>query len=495
MRRQSYASNLNNQKMFKLVKKKTSLFPKKQRFSINSIELKKRYRKRKSIIYNNYLFNAQIYLNKILYNKYGKNSENNYNINKINYLFKKNKTSLLKLYYEEMLIEIDNNEFLKKYYKSHNLRKKFKDLIIVKSKILKPYPIYSNLDDFSKEIILQNLNNKQILINHQFENKQIYYENKIIFKKFNYILDDYNLNDDSSIFSENENILKKASHQQNENDNKKDSFISIENLIKTIDLNEKKNSKEEDYSDKIINKKSIFDIFSENKLNNIKQTKRGSFAGMFVFKEEDQKKINKYIEDKKEENELKHKKKKKILNIKNLINNSNYKFRNFSSVKNFKEKFLKKKIEKNFFIKTFCDFEKNMSNNLSSFCLNNTEQKIIKNNNYDNYNIFPKLYPNNIKNLSNSRFLFDNKLKYFKLKKRQKNELSSKNNIDSFNNTIRTYKNSPINYYNNSIKTDKFNKTNVTQKNTLKISNTFLNKILNEKNNNKQIKLIFKKIN
>ena len=448
MRRQSYAVNLNNQKSFKL-NKKASLFQINKRFSINSVDLKKRQRKRNSIIKTNFFINAQLKLNKVLYDKYGKNSEDNYNINKINYLLNKNIPSFLKLNYEEMLIEIDYNEFLKKFYYSHKLIKKFKNLIIVKSKILKPYPIYSHLDNFTREIILKNLNNKQILINHQFENKQIKSEKKIFYKKINYILDEYNLNDDSSIFSDNNNIINKPA-QHNDMDNKKDSIVSIENLIKTINLNEKKEDSLDE--NKTINKKTIFDIFSENKLNNIKQTKRGSFAGMFVFKEEDQKKINKYIEDKKEENELKHKKKKKILNIKNLIN-------------------------------------------LSSFCLNNTEQKIIKNNNYDNYNIFPKLYPNNIKNLLNSRFLFDNKLKYFKLKKRQKNELSSKNNIDSFNNTIRTYKNSPINYYNNSIKTDKFNKTNVTQKNTLKISNTFLNKILNEKNNNKQIKLIFKKIN
>ena len=488
MRRQSYAVNLNNQKKYKL-NKKASLFQINKRLSINSIDLKKRQRKRNSIIKTNFFINAQLKLNKVLYNKYGKNSEENYNINKINYLFNKNISSFLKLEYEEMLIEIDSNEFLKKYYHSHKLRKKFKDLIIVKSKILKPYPIYSNLDNFTKDIIVKNLNNKQILINHQFENKRIKLENKIVYKKFNYILDEYNLNDDSSILSDNNNIIKNPS-QQNDIDNKKDSIISIENLIKTIDLNEKKEDSK-DENDETINKKTIFDIFSEYKLNNIKQ-KRGSFIGRFNFKEDEQKKINKYIEDKKK-NDLEHKKKKKLLNIKHLINNNNYKFRNFVSVKNFKEKNLKKKIEKKFFIKTFCDFnEKNVSNNFSSFLLNNTDQKTIKNYNYDN--IFPKLNTNNIRNLSNSRFLFDNKLKYFKLKKRQINELTDKNNIDSFNKSIKTYKNSPINYYNHNIKLDSFNKTNVTQKKILKLSNTILNKILNEKNNYNQIKLIYKKI-
>ena len=489
MRRQSYAVNLNNQKSFKL-NKKASLFQINKRFSINSVDLKKRQRKRNSIIKTNFFINAQLKLNKVLYDKYGKNSEDNYNINKINYLLNKNIPSFLKLNYEEMLIEIDYNEFLKKFYYSHKLIKKFKNLIIVKSKILKPYPIYSHLDNFTREIILKNLNNKQILINHQFENKQIKSEKKIFYKKINYILDEYNLNDDSSIFSDNNNIINKPA-QHNDMDNKKDSIVSIENLIKTINLNEKKEDSLDE--NKTINKKTIFDIFSENKLNNIKQTKRGSFAGMYKFKEDEQKKINKYIEEKKK-NELEHKNKKKLLNIKNLINNSNYKFRNFASIKNFKEKNLEKKIEKKFFIKTFCDFnEKNISNNFSSFLLNNTEHKIIKNNNYDNF--FPKLNTKNIKNLSNSRFLFDNKLKYFKLKKRRQiNELTDKNNIDSLNKSIKTYKNSPINYYNHNIKLDSFNKTNVTQKKILKLSNTYLNKIFNEKNKYNQIKLIYKKI-
>ena len=453
---------------------------------------------------NEYLFRLhlerhKIFLNNLIKSKkfifyiinknlffHSKNNLNNFYIQTINNILTK-KTRINRIY-NELLINIESNDFIIKDYNLYEGKKHIKELGKLYNKIYKNYPNYIIHNDNIYNIIKKNLNSKQNLLDEIEENK-INLIKKIKFRKsksllmlnekknsdsFEKIID---ISEDSLYQKEKSLLNKKLSQNKyyydfNNNNNiniKKLNEISIKNIEKLI-YNIEKYDKNNSF---IFNK----DKNNDEDENDIIEYELKKFNRNIKFN------INKTTELKKDENYqrlisgIKNKKILKSTFSNNNNNNDNQKIIN-------KKQNLSKKENKKIELKILNE------NNKEKFA--NTQEMINKY--YEKKQIFlnsKKFYCDMIFNRnsilnkqSNKIHSFSDKQLYKKEKKLKLKKIKSEEQLDKeykkeFNIISRNYFNylQKINSSNNS------NKTNISQ--------FSLNNITNNINNNNKLKFSF----
>ena len=140
------------------------------------------------------------------------------------------------LKYEEMLLEVDLNEFLHKYYDSDSIYKKLVTSIVIITNILKIYPLYLNFPNYIYQVMSHNMIEKQKIIDYFFNhedsvNKNYYKTNDVDDDK----IDFQNLLETSSYLVDEEGLIDFDCNKQIDQDPVND----IEDLITEIEKIEK----------------------------------------------------------------------------------------------------------------------------------------------------------------------------------------------------------------------------------------------------------------
>ena len=193
-----------------------------------------------------FINNIKKYIEKKLYKKYLVNNDQNnmYLIEKIIY----NENCRLVALFKEFLIYDDNYEFMKKYYIKNNSIRKLNKYLEYYEKYSIIYPNYSILPE--SKYIYKNIHKKQKIIDKLHNIESMEKESK---KENNKFQENKNLigenNNDKNVFNSNtyNSILKNSENEclsifgliNNKDEENDKSTSSINNILKTIEKNEK----------------------------------------------------------------------------------------------------------------------------------------------------------------------------------------------------------------------------------------------------------------
>ena len=367
---------------------------------------------------------------KIIYKNlfnYNKNLNENYDIMIINNLLKKN--TLINTIYNELLLNIDECEFVEREFNLIESKNKIKFLGIINNYFVKIYPNYLKFPENYLNLINNYLIKKQKLIKY-FDNK-ILNENKK--KKNKNEISNYSFIKNLSISSLNEGkfndesddffVLNKNNKNNEFEKQEEKSFQNIQKLIKIIDKNLKKRQKKIEKKKKslaILNIKNEDDYLELEYLNKNKQISSDSSSENENSNENLQKrKVKKFCTQ-----IVNHTNPKKMENILNKI---------ILISKNFKKK-TKNKPKQSRNNQNLNSFFKTEINDRTKKIFAKTSKFILKNRNDDKKMNF---YKNSIKNyfqnlptklISNSSYkplIFN--------KKNPKNESNNKNQFKNNN--------------------------------------------------------------
>ena len=395
--------------------------------------------------------------------KYSKNTNFNFSIMIINNILYK---STIHNKYEELLINIDQTDFINKFYNLYYCHEKIKNIGLFFHISKKIYPNYLQLDNYNFYFMNRYLILKQKLLNKiDFEKKKRQHQKKkLFFKKKTFKL---SLNEsESSFFSDdknsNSNFLNNLSiesisfnkiNEYNSKNNEKDdnSIKDICKIIHTINENEKILNQKYFNTIEIKEKKIFNDLKNLYKNDNIVINKRKKKFLTIDFQNGMKNQIsqillnlkkNKKISKKKQDSKQKKvKSNHNIINIQNDLNNNKFQ-------KN--ENFIYKLKMKKFAFNSVKEYFKNYINNPAY---------AVKTLNYQFDYRLPKISNNTIENNNNNNNIQN--LKHHKIKSYDMNLIKNYHNLKNNINSEMIYDR----ILNNENKTEKENKLSLINKN------------------------------
>ena len=258
--------------------------------------------------------------------------EYSYNVLIINNILEHDK-SVLVCKYKEFLVSNDNHEFLRRFYKQNENKKRLKAIISFYSDNMKIFPNYISIPE--NKYLYSNIRKKQYLLDHQNENKvdfgqlKFHKENgkgKLILKT--------NLLFTKDVISDIQNFEMKNNEKDDSLFSNLSNFSKRKNVIKGNNSFSKDNSKSDNENDTKQSIENILSILNDNKINvsDLRQN-------FFIDSKPIIKQSNKIINRKTSNNILTQKKNKKNIvspsskEGKNMINQSN----GFNVFSNFKK--------------------------------------------------------------------------------------------------------------------------------------------------------------
>ena len=418
----------------------------------------------------------------------------NYYKSKINsILFKKH--SSLRIKYQEMLLNIDNIEFLTEMYFPIETVQKLKKYFYYYKNTKKIFPNYFANNNFIYNIMIKNLNDKQNIINHEQAktsdiNLRKNFNGNYVYTWINNFSNFLELSEESGEKLNNNNISDSFSNNLNKSD---ESIYEIENIIFNIELAETNENSElidikksRKPSKKVKKIEKIFQLYDFIKKSKTRDEKHFDFK----INDENNKINDNEIINESESEEDKNKK------VSFYVPKDNPKFAKLSS---FRNNLRNKRIERKYFINllsnTINSFESSINNN------NNTNTNNNNNNNYLTYNttsnknsfIFPYINNtsnNNRKKINNNNNNNNNNkiIKLILSKDKKETELSKIKNMlikNKINNPIKLKNSRNINNNINITKDKKFiNIFNKKHNNSyINHSNIYNNSFYNNNNN------------
>ena len=375
---------------------------------------KKTLKKKQTIPQKLLFLNFQIYAFKKTVKKYQKISPIiNYYKSKINSILY-NKHSSLKIKYEEMLLNIDNNDFLTMMYYPLESNRKLKSYFYLYKYIKKIFPNYFVNSNFIYNVMTKNLNDKQNIINHEQAKKTDINLRKnnngnYVHTWINNFSNFLEISEESGENLKNNNISDSFSNHLDKSD---ESIFEIENIIFNIELAEDNENndlmdikKSRKPSKKVKKIEKIFQLYDSIKKCKTRDERHFDFNKL----NKEKNKISDEIIDESISEEDKNKK------VSFFVPKDNPKFAKLSSFRNnLKNKRMERKYFINFMSNTINSLENSQNNNYLSYNntinknsfifpnINNTtinKRNFINNNNNKNNNKIKK----NFLNLSNNK--------------------------------------------------------------------------------------------
>ena len=321
-------------------------------------------------------------------------------INSILYI----KHSSLRLKYQEMLLNIDNIEFLTEMFFPMESNKKLKKFFYLYKCTKKIFPNYFANTNFIYNIMSKNLNDKQNIINHEQAkqcdiNLRKNFNGNYVYTWINNFSNFLELSEESGENLKYNNISDSFSNNLNKSD---ESIYEIENIIFNIELAEdNENSdlidikKSRKPSKKVKKIEKIFQLYDFIKKSKTRDEKHFNFK----LNDENNKIINNEIINESVNEEDKNKK------VSFYVPKDNPKFAKLSS---FRNNLRNKRIERKYFINllsnTINSFESSINNN------NNNNNNYLTLNNTSNKNSFnfPNINNTSINNRKNINNIINN---------------------------------------------------------------------------------------
>ena len=232
--------------------------------------------------------------------------EYSYNVLIINNILEHDK-SILVCKYKEFLVSNDNHEFLRRFYKQNENKKRLKAIISFYSDNMKIFPNYISIPE--NKYLYSNIRKKQYLLDHQNENKvdfgqlKFHKENgkgKLILKT--------NLLFTKDVISDIQNFEMKNNEKDDSLFSNLSNFSKRKNAIKGNNSFSKDNSKSDNENDTKQSIENILSILNDNKIN-VSDLRQNFFIDSKPIIKEN----NKIINRKTSNNILTQKKIKKIL--------------------------------------------------------------------------------------------------------------------------------------------------------------------------------------
>ena len=324
-------------------------------------------------------------------------------INSILYI----KHSSLRLKYQEMLLNIDNIEFLTEMFFPMESNKKLKKFFYLYKCTKKIFPNYFANTNFIYNIMSKNLNDKQNIINHEQAkqcdiNLRKNFNGNYVYTWINNFSNFLELSEESGENLKYNNISDSISNNLNKSD---ESIYEIENIIFNIELAEdNENSdlidikKSRKPSKKVKKIEKIFQLYDFIKKSKTKDEKHFNFK----LNDENNKIFDNEIINESVNEEDKNKK------VSFYVPKDNPKFAKLSS---FRNNLRNKRIERKYFINllsnTINSFESSINNNINN---NNNNNNYLTFNNTSNKNSFnfPNINNTSINNRKNINNIINN---------------------------------------------------------------------------------------
>ena len=324
-------------------------------------------------------------------------------INSILYI----KHSSLRLKYQEMLLNIDNIEFLTEMFFPMESNKKLKKFFYLYKCTKKIFPNYFANTNFIYNIMSKNLNDKQNIINHEQAkqcdiNLRKNFNGNYVYTWINNFSNFLELSEESGENLKYNNISDSFSNNLNKSD---ESIYEIENIIFNIELAEdNENSdlidikKSRKPSKKVKKIEKIFQLYDFIKKSKTRDEKHFNFK----LNDENNKINNNEIINESVSEEDKNKK------VSFYVPKDNPKFAKLSS---FRNNLRNKRIERKYFINllsnTINSFESSINNNINN---NNNNNNYLTFNNTSNKNSFnfPNINNTSINNRKNINNIINN---------------------------------------------------------------------------------------
>ena len=324
-------------------------------------------------------------------------------INSILYI----KHSSLRLKYQEMLLNIDNIEFLTEMFFPMESNKKLKKFFYLYKCTKKIFPNYFANTNFIYNIMSKNLNDKQNIINHEQAkqcdiNLRKNFNGNYVYTWINNFSNFLELSEESGENLKYNNISDSFSNNLNKSD---ESIYEIENIIFNIELAEdNENSdlidikKSRKPSKKVKKIEKIFQLYDFIKKSKTRDEKHFNFK----LNDENNKINNNEIINESISEEDKNKK------VSFYVPKDNPKFAKLSS---FRNNLRNKRIERKYFINllsnTINSFESSINNNINN---NNNNNNYLTFNNTSNKNSFnfPNINNTSINNRKNINNIINN---------------------------------------------------------------------------------------
>ena len=324
-------------------------------------------------------------------------------INSILYI----KHSSLRLKYQEMLLNIDNIEFLTEMFFPMESNKKLKKFFYLYKCTKKIFPNYFANTNFIYNIMSKNLNDKQNIINHEQAkqcdiNLRKNFNGNYVYTWINNFSNFLELSEESGENLKYNNISDSFSNNLNKSD---ESIYEIENIIFNIELAEdNENSdlidikKSRKPSKKVKKIEKIFQLYDFIKKSKTKDEKHFNFK----LNDENNKIFDNEIINESVNEEDKNKK------VSFYVPKDNPKFAKLSS---FRNNLRNKRIERKYFINllsnTINSFESSINNNINN---NNNNNNYLTFNNTSNKNSFnfPNINNTSINNRKNINNIINN---------------------------------------------------------------------------------------